>query len=69
MKTKKKKKKKRKMKNCISSSSMFGLCRSLLLHLLREVDLLDFQVFIDGLITILGSDIVLKSGSKGSISI
>ena len=56
-------------KNCISSSSMFGLCRSLLLDLLREMDLLDFRVFTEGLITILGSDIVMKSGSKGNISL
>ena len=59
VKTKKqKKRRKMKTKNCMSSSLLIGL--------LREVDLLDFQVFVGGSITILGSDIVLISGSKGS---
>ena len=48
---------------------ILDLCRFLLLDLLGEVDLLDFQVFKEGSITTLGSDIVLKSGSKGSISL
>ena len=39
---------------------------SLLLGLLKEADLLDFQVFVGGSITILGSDILLKSSSRGS---
>ena len=68
MKTKEKKKRRKMKNNCISSYSMFGLCSSLLLDLLRESDLLDFQVFIEGS-KILGPDKVLKSSSKDSISL
>ena len=35
-------------------------------RILREADLLDSKVFVGGSLTILGSDIVLKSGSSGS---
>ena len=47
----------------------FDLGRSPLLGFLSEVELLDFQVFVGGSITILGSGIVLKSGSKGNKSL
>ena len=70
MKTKKKKKSGKMKKNCISPPlSMFRLGRFLQLQHLREVDLLDFQVFVGGLITILGSDIILKSSYKGNRSL